>query len=145
MIYTGMMPGEVQRLQVKQIDMENREITGVGLKTKARKQTPVVLSETILPVVQTLIDNARPDGHLWQWSKDDWYEEYYHALEVAGVRKLPPYSCRHTTATALAIDANIAPQTVKKVMRWSTSKMLDRYAHPNTRDALDAVDKLKKE
>ena len=145
MIYTGMMPGEVQRLEVKQINMENREIIGVGLKTKARKQTPVVLSETILPVVQTLIDNARPDGHLWQWSKDDWYEEYYHALEVAGVRKLPPYSCRHTTATALAIDANIAPQTVKKVMRWSTSKMLDRYAHPDTQDALDAVDKLKKE
>ena len=145
MIYTGMMPGEVQHLRVDQIDLDGRVITGVGMKTKTRKQTPVVLSETVLPVIQTLIENARPDGNLWQWSKDDWYEEYYHALEVAGVRKLTPYSCRHTTATALAVDQNVAPQTIKKIMRWSTSKMLDRYAHPDTQDALDGVNKLKKD
>lgn len=29
-------------------------------------------------------------------------------------------------------------------MCWSTAKMLDRYAHPETSDALAAVDSLKK-
>lgn len=144
MIFTAMMPGEVQRLKVEQIDLDNRIITGVGLKTKTRKTTPIVLSETILPVVQTLIENARPDGHLFTQSKDDWYETYYAALESAGVRKLPPYSCRHTAASRLAIDESIAPQTIRKIMRWSTSRMADRYVHPNVQDALDAVDKLKK-
>ena len=57
-------------------------------------------------------------------------------------RHLAPYSCRHTTATALAITEGIAPQTIKKVMRWSTTRMLDRYAHPTQNDALAAVDTI---
>ena len=144
MIYSGLMPGEAMKLTVDQIDIENRIITGVGMKTNTRKKTPVVLAEAILPVVQTLIDHARPDGHLFSQSKGDFYEVYYHALEDAGVRKLPPYSCRHTTASRLAVDESVAPQTLKKVMRWSTSRMADRYVHPDMRNALDAVDKLKR-
>ena len=65
-------------------------------------------------------------------------------LAAAGCRDLPPYSCRHTTATALAITKNIAPQTVTKIMRWSSAKMLDRYAHPDQKDALKAVNRIKK-
>ena len=74
----------------------------------------------------------------------DWYADYYAALEAAGCRRLTPYSCRHTTATALAVTKNIAPQTVKKVMRWSTARMLDRYAHPDNDAALAAVNTLSK-
>lgn len=144
MIYTGMMPGEAMQLRVENIDLDARLVRGVGLKTKVRKQSPVVLAESILPLVQDLIDHARPDGFLFTQSKDDWYKDYYAVLEKAGCRRLSPYSCRHTTATALAITENIAPQTIKKVMRWSTSKMLDRYAHPDTQDALDAVDSIRK-
>ena len=29
-------------------------------------------------------------------------------------------------------------------MRWSTARMLDRYAHPETSDALSAVNQLKR-
>lgn len=64
-------------------------------------------------------------------------------IQAAGCRPLSPYSCRHTTATALAITENIAPQTVKRVMRWSNSRMLDRYAHPDNADALAAVNAIK--
>ena len=70
------------------------------------------------------------------------YANYHAVLKAAGCRDLPPYSCRHTTATALAITDGIAPQTVRKVMRWSTAKMLDRYAHPDQSDALKAVNTL---
>lgn len=145
MIYSGMMPGEAMQLRVENIDLENRTITGVGMKTKVRKKSPVMIAEILLPVFQDLIDHARPDGYIWTQSKDDWYKDYYAVIEKAGCRKLSPYSCRHTTATAMAITENIAPQTIKKVMRWSTSKMLDRYVHPDNQDALDAVDSMKKE
>ena len=83
-----------------------------------------------------------PSGYILSRNKAGFYERYYAALEAAGCRKLPPYSCRHTTATALAVDAKIAPQTIKRVMRWSTAKMLDKYAHPDTSDALEAVNKM---
>ena len=144
MIYTGMMPGEAMRLRVEQIDLEHRQIVGAGLKTKVRKQTPIVIAETIVPLVEDLIAHARPNGYIWHRDPKPWRAEYYAALEAAKCRKLTPYSCRHTTATALAVSENIAPQTVKKVMRWSTAKMLDRYAHPDQTDALTAVNTIGK-
>ena len=144
MIYTGMMPGEAQRLRVDQIDIEGRRIHGAGMKTKVRKNTDIVLADDIVPLVQDLIDHAQPSGYIWKRNEDLWYSEYHAALKAAGVRDLPPYSCRHTTATALAISENIAPQTVKKVMRWSTARMRDRDAHPDQDDALAAVNTIKK-
>lgn len=144
MIYTGMMPGEAMRLTVDNIDLDNRLITGVGMKTKVRKATPIVLADQIVPVVQDLIAHAQPSGKIWKGrSKEPFYKAYYDVLHEAGCRQLSPYSCRHTTATALAITENIAPQTVRKVMRWSNSRMLDRYAHPDNSDALAAVNALK--
>ena len=145
MLYSGLMPGEAMSLRTDQIDLENRVITGVGLKTDVRRKTPVVIAEILLPVVQDLIDNARRDGHLFEQSKDDFYRMFYDALSASGVRRLPPYSCRHSFATRLSVDENVAPQTIKRVMRWSTAKMLDRYSHPDTKDALDAVDRIKKD
>ena len=144
MIYTGMMPGEAMKLRVDQIDLDGRRIHGVGIKTKVRKQTDIVLADDIVPLVQDLIDHAQPSGYIWKRTKDEWYVNYYAALEAAGCRRLTPYSCRHTTATALAVTKNIAPQTVRKVMRWSTARMLDRYAHPDQNDALKAVNTIKK-
>ena len=143
MIYTGMMPGEAMKLTVDNFDLEHRLITGAGMKTAIRKKTPIVLAESIVPVAEDLIAHANEDGTLWTGRKTTWYKRYYEALETAGVRPLSPYSCRHTTATALAITEGIAPQTVKKVMRWANTKMLDRYAHPQTSDALAAVNTLK--
>ena len=142
MIYTGAMPGEVMNLRVDQIDIPHRQIVGAGMKTKVRKQTPSVIADAIVPLVEDLIAHARPNGYLWIRNPKIWRADYYAALEAAKCRKLTPYSCRHTTATALAISENIAPQTVKKVMRWSTSRMLDRYAHPDQTDALAAVNTL---
>lgn len=144
MIYTGMMPGEAQGLRVEHIDLDQRLIVHAGIKTAVRKATPIVLAETIIPLVEDLIANAQPNGYIWKRNEAEWYQTYYDALEAAGCRKLMPYSCRHTTATALAITEGIAPQTIKRVMRWSTTRMLDRYAHAGMEDALTAVDTIGK-
>ena len=142
MIYTGLMPGECFDLTVSMIDLDNRQIVGAGKKTAIRKKTPVTIAAVIIPVLEDLIAHARPSGRLFGTSEDKWREDYYAALEAAKCRRLQPYSCRHTTATALAITEGVAPQTIKKVMRWSTTKMLDRYAHPDTSDTQAAVDAI---
>ena len=142
MIYTGMMPGEMRRLAIDMIDFDNRQIIGVGLKTKVRRAAPVYLPADIIPVLQDAA--AGKTGLVWPCSEDEFYARYYAALESAGTRRLTPYSCRHTTATALAISENIAPNTVRKIMRWSTTSMLDRYAHPDDADALAAIDRLRR-
>ena len=144
MICTGMMPGEMQRLKVENIDMEGHKIIGIGMKTRVRKESPVFLPNDILPVVEDLINNAQPSGYLFVRSEDRWYADYYAALVAAGCRRLEPYCCRHTTATRLAITEGVAPQTVRRMMRWSTTKMLDRYAHPDDSDVLEAANRIKK-
>lgn len=142
MIYTGLMTGEMRRLTVDMIDFKGRQINGVGLKTAVRKASAVYLCSDIIPVLQDAA--AGKTGLLYDCSENAFYEQYYAALAAAGCRKLTPYSCRHTTATALAINENIAPQTVKKIMRWSTTRMLDRYAHPDASDVGEAIETLKK-
>jgi integrase len=144
MICTGMMPGEAQKLRVDHIDLEALEIYGAGLKTKVRRKSPIIIPEDVLPIVQDLIDNAQPSGFIWKRVESEWYADYYAALEKAGCRRLEPYSCRHTTATRLAISEGIAPQTIKRMMRWSTSKMLDRYAHPDQAAVHTAANTIKK-
>lgn len=142
MIYTGMMPGEAQLLKVEHIDLENKTMFGMNLKTKIRKKTPVVIADCLIPILEDLIKNATSSGYIWPRNETRWYERYYAALEAAGCRRLTPYCARHTTATALTIDKKIAPNILQRVMRWSSSKMMDRYVHPNTSDALEAVNKL---
>lgn len=144
MIYSGTMPGEMMNMKVEYIDLEKQVITGAGMKTGIRKKTPIVIADCMLPVMKDLIDNATPAGYLFPRNEPLWYERYYNVLEKAKCRKLQPYCCRHTAATSLAVTENIAPQTIKRIMRWSTTKMLDRYAHPSTEDALKGVNAIKK-
>lgn len=139
MICTGIMPGEAQNLRVEHIDLASRKITGVGVKTKVRKATPVYIPHDLLPVMEDLISNAQSSGYIFVRNEDKWYTDYYSALAAAKCRRLEPYCCRHTTATRLAITENIAPQTIQRMMRWSTTKMLDRYAHPDDADVFQAA------
>ena len=141
MIYTGMMTGEMRRLTKGMIDWEKREIREVGLKTKVRKAQSVLLPEIILPVLADLVDRSDDDLVL-PISENDFYERYYAALAAAGItRHLTPYSCRHTAATALAIDEAVAPQTVQRLMRWASTRMMDRYVHPSDEDSRTAINR----
>ena len=65
MIHTGMMPGEAMKLKVENIDLTKRQIYSVGIKTKVRKQTPISLSMSIMPVINDLIEHAQKNGYIW--------------------------------------------------------------------------------
>jgi hypothetical protein len=125
--------------------VDAQRITGAGMKTKVRRESPIYLPDTIIPVIiGEIAASTSKLGYVWPRGEDKFYENYYAALAAAGCRRLEPYSCRHTTATALAITEGIAPQTIRKVMRWSTTKMLDKYAHPDDADAMEAVNHLRR-
>ena len=142
MVYSGMMPGELLTMKADMIDWEKNEINGCGLKTKKRKQTPIVFPNMIGPVLSDLAENSKSKiGYLVGMNRDNFYKEYHAALQRAGVRNLPPYSCRHTTATALALG-NIAPSVIQEVMRHTKFSTTQRYIHPDTKSAHDAVNAL---
>lgn len=144
MIYTGMMPGELLRLKTGMIDFEKNEITRGGIKTKKRKETPMVFPAVIAPVLRQLCEESTSRvGNFCCVNKDNFYKKYYAGLELAKVRKLPPYACRHTTATVLA-EKNIDPFTIKEVMRHTKITTTQRYVHPDTKSMVNAVNQLPK-
>ena len=142
MIHCGLMTGEMRRLTASMIDLDRQEIVGVGLKTEERRKKTVLIPDAIVPILQDMIAE-RPEGHLFPNNDGVFYKLFYKALEDAGIeRHLSPYSCRHTAATALAVNGNVAPQTVQRIMRWKSTKMMDRYVHPDDDAARKAIKKI---
>jgi integrase len=145
LVYSGMMPGEMFECEKDKIDLEKQIIVGAGMKTKERKKTPIVIADIIVPVVQKIL-TFTTDKHgqkivfTNQWA---FYDLYRLFKTDHGIRDLPLYTCRHTTATALAIGTNVAPAIIQKIMRHAKFSTTERYIHPDTRDALEGVNAIK--
>ena len=142
MIYTGMMPGELLQAKKEHIDWDGKQIRGAGLKTATRKAAPIVLADVILPVLRVLVDTSHGEK-LIHINKDNFYKEYYATLERIGTRRLPPYSCRHTTGTDLA-KAAVPAFTIQKIMRHAKITTTQHYTHMDATDALSGVNALGK-
>lgn len=142
MIYTGMMTGEMRQLEASMIDFENQRIVGDGLKTDERRTKHILIPDDIVPILQDLADQ-KPEGRIFTMNEEDFYEMYYKALKDAGIeRHLTPYSCRTTTATTLAVHREVAPQVLQRVMRWKSTKVMDRYVNPDDSDARKALGRI---
>ena len=141
MIYSGMMPGELLIAEKSMIRWELNQIIGCGLKTKQRKSTPIAIADFIVPVLQSLCDIS-PTGKLLNMSKNDFYDAFRATIVRLGMRtELTAYSCRHATATALALG-NIAPSVIQKAMRHAKFSTTERYIHPDTSDVRSALNTL---
>lgn len=142
MIYTGMMPGELMICRTEMIDYEKNEIVGSGIKTKRRKARPMVFPDFLIPVLQDVASRSKR-GKLLEMNKDNFYTKYHEATARVGVRDLKPYSCRHTTATALLLSGAALP-TIKNIMRHTKITTTQRYMHPDMSESIAAVNALKK-
>ncbi len=142
MIYTGMMTGEMRQLEARMIDLERQSIIGNGLKTEERRTKDILIPDDIVPLLQDLMEE-HPTGRIFTMGESDFYNMYYQALKDAGItRHLTPYSCRTTTATTLTVHRDVAPQVLQRVMRWKSTKVMDRYVNPDDSDARRALGKI---
>lgn len=144
MIYSGMMPGEVMKCTKGMIHLKERQIIGAGLKTKVRKQAPIVLADFVVPVLERILTYT-PDGDdqkILYTDRTSFYDAYHEFTKTRSIRDLPMYSCRHTTATALAVGTDVAPSIIQKIMRHAKFTTTQRYIHPDASDALSGVNKL---
>ena len=102
----------------------------------------MVFPDFLAPVLKELCEESNSRvGNVCCINKDNFYARYYECLALAGVRRLTPYACRHTTATALAMK-NIDPFTIKEVMRHSKITTTQKYVHPNMQGMIDAVNQI---
>lgn len=138
MIYTGMMPGELNALQTDMINFNSKTIVGCGLKTKVRKETPIILPDIIIPVVDNLCKNAQ-NNKILPYRRDDFCAEFKKMVERYGLNPdLKPYSCRHTTGTTLA-QTDTPLFTIKGIMRHSKITTTQRYVHIDSAPLIEAA------
>ena len=144
MIYTGMMPGELRRLTAGKIDLERRRIVGAGIKTEKRKETPIVLPQIIVPVLESLTAGLQPDDRIYNHDEHHFYSDFTAMKKRCGcrpIKELRPYSCRHTLATTLA-DANVSAAIIKEIMRHAKLTTTQRYITPDVDHYADRIDKV---
>lgn len=141
MIYTSMMPGELMGLHKSMIDLEGQRIVGAGIKTKRRKTQSIVFPAFLAPILMQLMDASPGDKLLEGYYYERLSNEFKATLREAGCRDLTPYSCRHTTATVLALRADVAPAMISRIMRHS-ARMTERYTHVDDTAAIEAVNKM---
>lgn len=143
LIYSGMMPGELFNCKIAMIDYDKHEIKGCGLKTDRRRDDPIYFPEFMEPVIKRLAGESKSRvGKLLPMHPDTFRAKFAETLAALGIRPLKPYSCRHTTATALA-DAGVHPATIQMVMRHATYSTTSKYIHPGNDAARSAVNLLK--
>lgn len=145
MIYTGMMPGELFALKMDMINWEERTIVGCGLKTKERKEKPIVLSETVLPVLKDLCSSSPTRrGFVWGLSRDQFYADFAELKKSLGIRQeVRPYSSRHSTATELEL-LGVSPSVIASVLRHKNyATTAKHYIDISNDAALSAVNQIK--
>ena len=138
MIYTGMMPGELLLAKKENVDFDKQTITGIGIKTNKRKETPIIIPNVAIPILKKIFEMSRGDK-LIHINKDTFYDEYYACLERAKCDRKPPYSCRHTKGTSLA-EVPIA--IAKELMRHTKITTTQRYIHVDTQTMLDTANSV---
>lgn len=144
MIFTGFRPSEFYDL--KKENVKDGYIIGGG-KTEAGKNRIIPIASVIQPIIEKQLQTAGeylfPTAEGKQLSQKNFSKRhYYPALEQIGVRKLSPYSCRHTFATMLK-DIEAPATDKQRLMGHASFSMTAHYTHTDI-DSLKRITDLLK-
>lgn len=159
--FTGMRTGEVDGLQWKYVDIEQRQIlireTVVQGKVSSTKNMGskriIEMSAPVAEAFKRLQENALPNDKFVFTNKvgkplehrNVTQRVWYPLLDQLGLNRRNPYQTRHTAAT-LWLAAGESPEWIARQMGHSTTRMLftiySRYVPNLTRQDGSAIDRL---
>jgi integrase len=135
-VYTGAMPIEVCRMKTENV--QDRMIVDVGAKTEKRKESPIVIPNLLMPIVEWLCSNSA-DGYLLGMTEKQYRTEFKREMARLGLSTdHTPYDCRHTTATLL--QNRLEPNALTEIMRHTDLKMTQHYKHRKTEELICLLD-----
>lgn len=140
LLYTGMRPGELFDILLKNIYLDERYMIG-GNKTEAGTNRRIPIATKIVPIIRELMHSRR--RKLLEMNEDNFYAAYWETVERVGVRHLVPYTCRHTYFTRLASKSTIAPAVIAEAGGHADFETTyENYIHTPLEELLKAVDQL---
>ena len=157
MAFTGMRPGEVAFLKLRDIDWGR----GVFIIEDSKTNTPGLapIPPNIFSELEAFLEkkNLEQDGYLFPsrfggnhdgvtpvFDNVDWHYAFHKRLDLLGIKRpnLKPYSLRHSFATTLLETEGVDIADVKKLMRHKDIKTTLIYEHLTTKDMINTIKKL---
>lgn len=151
-VHTGLRKGELEALQVQQLDFDERTIrVDATYNRKLKERLPrskngeigrVHMTEEVYEALKTRLPargSTAPvfDPHLFA----DCYDRLKARCKAAKVRSLRFHDLRHSFASILA-DMDVSSFKVKELMRHKTMAMTEHYAKPSKQSLRDAMKKV---
>lgn len=92
MCYAGLRYGELSSILLENIHLDENYMVG-GIKTEAGINREIPIHTRIKPLIEDII--SRRKTKLLEMNEDNFYNAYWDVIRRAGLRELPPHTCRH--------------------------------------------------
>lgn len=139
MCYAGLRYGELATIRLENIHLAEGYMIG-GIKTEAGIDREIPLAAKIRPVILAMSEGRREK--LLEMNEDRFYETYWATIARAGLRNLPPQTCRHyyfSRMTAAGIQGGIIAEVGGHADYMTTLK---NYVRIPLADKLAAVNSI---
>ena len=139
MCYAGLRYGELATIQLENINLEERYMVG-GIKTEAGIDREIPIHTRIVPVVQRCMTGRK--ARLLEMNEDHFYSAYWDAIRRAGLRELPPHTCRHyffSRLTSAGVQGGIIAEVGGHASYLTTLKNYVRVPIEDKRAAVDRI------
>ncbi len=141
MLYTGIRPGELLKISIENVHLDEHYMTG-GIKTEKGKNRKIIIPDKIIPVMEYLISNSKKGRLLYYSRRNDYYDAWNELQARLNLRKeLSPYCCRHTYITNLTA-LKVSPAMLQELVGHEDYDTTLIYTHLSVEDRLKEVNKL---
>lgn len=154
--YSGWRPGEIIKLKVQDVDLENGFIKG-GIKTTAGKNRVVPIHSLVKPVVEKYYNEAIQVGSEYLFndinkkkgiglSKDQYLSRFNKVMAQLNFRKeITPHYTRHTFITrAKSRQVNMNDYVLKLIVGHEIGDLTEHvYTHRELEDLKEEIEKIK--
>lgn len=137
---SGLRVGELLALEIKNIDIDRRQI--FVYQSKGRKDRVVTLAESILPLLESYLDSYKPISYIIENPKGGPYSaasirSFLHRLcKKSGISgRVTPHTLRHSFATHL-IEQGVGLRHVQDLLGHSKPETTMIYTHVARKDLL---------
>lgn len=139
MCYAGLRYGELSTIYLENIHLDENYMVG-GIKTEAGIDREIPIHSKLKPILETIIPDRK--SKLLEMNEDNFYEAYWSTIDRAGLRHLPPHTCRHyffSRMTSKGVQGGIIAEVGGHANYLTTLK---NYVRIPLKDKLKAVNEI---
>ena len=139
MCYAGLRYGELSTILLENIHLDENYMVG-GIKTEAGTNREIPIHTQIKPILEKIIPSQKKK--LLEMNDDNFYDAYWEVINRAGLRHLPPHTCRHyffSKMTANGVQGGIIAEVGGHANYLTTLK---NYVRIPLKDKLNAVNSI---